>query len=89
MKERLVRTAFWTLWVLTLTILSGARSAEVINNPQGSMSVEARTLDILSCFAVAGLVLVSLLVGHWSRWLRRLGWVAVAFWLVYMAWPRF
>ncbi|MEZ0275992.1 MAG: hypothetical protein ACAH88_13885 [Roseimicrobium sp.] len=96
--ERLVRTAFWTLWVLTVAFTAYALAVETFgvglflrdqHAPKLHMRGEAYFANILSIAAVFGLAIASAFIGRWSRPLRYLGFAAITFGLFHLAIPRF
>jgi hypothetical protein len=57
--------------------------------PKLHMRGEAYVIGSLSCYSALGLGIASILIGHWSIELRRMGYIAIAFWLFYLSIPRF
>ena len=93
--ERLVRTLFWTLWVLTIVLMGYALAVESLglglflhdqHVPKLHMRGEARIASALGSMTALGLAVVCAFVG---RPLRRLGFVVFSCWLFYLAIPRF
>ena len=96
--ERLVRTLFWTLWVLTVALTAYALAVESFgvglflrdeHVPKLHMRGEAHLASALGTVTAIGLAVVCVFIGRWSRALRRLGFAALGFWLFYLAIPRF
>jgi hypothetical protein len=96
--ERLVRTLFWTLWVLTVVFTAYALAVESFgiglflhdqHVPKLHMRGEAHIASALGSITALGLAIVCAFVGRWSRPLRRFGVAALAFWLFYLAIPRY
>ena len=96
--ERLVRTAFWTLWGLTVALTTYGLAVELFgvglflrDEPvlKLHMRGEAHLATTLASVTAIGLAFVSLYVGRWSRSLCRLGFAALAFWLFYFSMARF
>lgn len=96
--ERLVRTLFWTLWVLTVAFTAYALAVELFgvglflsdeHVPKLHMRGEARLSGALGSLSAIGLAVVCAFIHRWSRPLLGLGFAALAFWLAYLAIPRF
>ena len=96
--ERLVRTLFWTLWVITVAVTAYALCVESFgiglflrddHAPKLHMRGEAHLAGAVASFAAIGLLAATFIIGRWSRTLRRLGITALLFFLFYLAIPRF
>ena len=96
--ERLVRTIFWTLWIITVSATAYALCVEsfgiglFLQNsfaPKLHMRGEAHLAFVVSFFAIIGLMVASISVARWSRSLWRFSFAALAFWLFYFAIPRY
>jgi|688.fasta_scaffold1744696_1 hypothetical protein len=87
--ESLIRTVFWTLWVLTVALTAYALAASSygvglfldIRTPKLHMRYEVRVAEFLSFLCASGLLVVCLSLPQASRALRYLGWAALGFWL--------
>ena len=96
--ERLVRTLFWTLWVLTVGFTAYALVVESFgvglflsdeHVPKLHMRGEARLAGVLGSLSAIGLAVLCAFIHRWSRPLLRFGFGALAPWLLYLAIPRF
>ncbi len=96
--ERLVRTLFWTFWSLTVVLTAYGLAVESLgiglflrdqHVARLHMRVEAHLASALVGVTAVGLAFVCAIVGRWSRLLRSIGFAALAFWLFYLAIPRF
>lgn len=97
-RERLILTAFWTLWVLAVFLTAYALAVESFgiglfipdqHVPKLHMRAEARVACVLSGTAVFGMLGISLFVSAPSRSLKAAVFFAFAFCLFYLAIPRF
>ncbi len=98
-RERLVRTLFWTLWVMTaaLTLYAWGVASFGIGMflqdapwvPKLHMRAEVRIAETLSLVTAIGLAMITAIIGRWSRPLSRLGLVPLALWFLYLCIPRF
>jgi hypothetical protein len=96
--EQLVRILFWTLLVTTVGLTAYGLLVELFGiglflrdqvAPKLHMRAEANLACALSSVSAIGLAIVCAFLDRWSRPLRRLGFVALAFWLFYLSFPRF
>ena len=86
--KRLIRTVFWTFWLITVTATVYGLCVESFgiglflrndHAPKLHMRGEARLADKLSLFAGTGLLVVTVIISRWSRPLRFLGIAALLF----------
>jgi hypothetical protein len=90
--ERLVRTLFWTLWVLTVVFTAYALAVESFgvglflekDVPRRYMLGEAQMAGGLGSLAAIGLAVVCAFIRSWSGPLFRLGIATLALWVVYL-----
>ena len=96
--ERLIRTAFWTLLVLTVILTSYGFIVEEFGfglflrddpAPKLHMRGEAHIASALSLAATLGLFIASMMVRRWSRVLPGVGFTGCAIGLWYCRLPRF
>lgn len=94
-RERLLRTAFWTLWGLAVSLTAYALVVETFglglflpdqHVPKLHMRAEAHVACVLGGTAAFGVAGICLFV---STPLRLLGFAAFAFWLFYLSISRF
>jgi hypothetical protein len=95
--ERLLRTAFWTLWVVVVVFTSYGYAAEFFGlslfgrgyAPKYHMGAEAHVIGTISLFAMLMLAATSLGIRRFSRTLFRLGILACAYQFIDILIPRF
>ncbi len=93
--EQLLRTVFWTLWVIVVVFTSYGFAAEffglsIFGNgdmPRYHMGVEAEIVSGVACYATLMLGVTSCCIRCFSRALFRLGLLACAFLLFYIYVP--
>ncbi|WP_395742120.1 hypothetical protein [Prosthecobacter sp.] len=97
-RERLARTVFWTLWIATVVSTVFALCVELFgiglflhddHAPKLHMRGEARMANAINSAAAIALAIVTVIIGRWSRTLRRLGIAALLFFLFHLAIPHF
>jgi hypothetical protein len=95
--ESLIRTLFWTFWVLTIALIGYGLAISSFGvglfleegTPKLHMRYEVRVAEFLGGLSAVGLLVVCVFLPRGSRVLRNLGLAALAFWLFYLAIPRF
>ncbi len=94
--KQLVRTVFWTLWLITIALTSYAFCVETFGNglflrddpgPKLHMRGEVHLAFVVNTSALVGLTIVTLI--SWSIPLVRLCLAAILYFGCYLAIPRF
>lgn len=98
-REHLVRTLFWTLWVMTaaLTLYAWGVASFGIGMflqdgpwvPKLHMRTEVRIAEMLSLVTSIGLAMITAIIDRYSRSLSLLGLVPLGLWFLYLCIPRF
>ncbi len=97
-RARLVHTAFWTLWVLAVSLTAYAFVVETFglglflpdqDVPKLHMRAEPRVAFMLSLIAGVSMFGISCFVSASSRRLEIAVLAVLVFWFVYLAIPRF